>query len=105
MNTTNTPAFTIPAQIPTRVQQIDTLLGGDTVLLPIAQGCKAPTFKGWQRITVGAMRDLDYLARFSGSNIGVLLGKPTAAVIDSQSVKSDGHGGPVGYDAGKRIKG
>ena len=25
--------------------------------------------------------------------------------LDSQSVKSDGHGGPVGYDAGKRIKG
>jgi hypothetical protein len=24
--------------------------------------------------------------------------------LDSQSVKSDGHGGEVGYDAGKRIK-
>jgi transposase len=31
--------------------------------------------------------------------------RPTAAVLDSQSVKSDGHGGAVGYDAGKRIKG
>ena len=31
--------------------------------------------------------------------------RPTAASLDSQSVKSDGHGGPVGYDAGKRIKG
>jgi len=31
--------------------------------------------------------------------------KPTAAILDSQSVKSDGHGGEVGYDAGKRIKG
>ena len=31
--------------------------------------------------------------------------RPTAAILDSQSVKSDGHGGPVGYDAGKRIKG
>ena len=30
---------------------------------------------------------------------------PTAAILDSQSVKSDGHGGEVGYDAGKRIKG
>ena len=28
-----------------------------------------------------------------------------AAILDSQSVKSDGHGGEVGYDAGKRIKG
>ena len=31
--------------------------------------------------------------------------RPTAAVLDSQSVKSDGHGGKVGYDAAKRIKG
>lgn len=31
--------------------------------------------------------------------------QPTAAVLDSQSVKSAGHGGAVGYDAGKRIKG
>ncbi|MBU6411554.1 MAG: IS5 family transposase [Verrucomicrobiota bacterium] len=32
-------------------------------------------------------------------------GQPTAAILDSQSVKSAGHGGEVGYDAGKRIKG
>ena len=31
--------------------------------------------------------------------------RPTAAILDSQSVKSDGHGGKVGYDAGKKIKG
>ena len=31
--------------------------------------------------------------------------RPTAAILDSQSVKSDGHGGDVGYDAAKRIKG
>lgn len=29
---------------------------------------------------------------------------PTAAVMDSQSVKSDGHGGEFGYDAAKSIK-
>jgi putative transposase len=31
--------------------------------------------------------------------------RPTAAILDRQSVKADGHGGRVGYDAGKRIKG
>ena len=31
--------------------------------------------------------------------------RPTAAILDSQTVKSDPHGGAVGYDAGKRIKG
>lgn len=30
---------------------------------------------------------------------------PSAAILDSQSVKSDGHGGAVGFDAGKKIKG
>lgn len=31
--------------------------------------------------------------------------QPTAAILDSQSVKSAPHGGEVGYDAGKKIKG
>lgn len=31
--------------------------------------------------------------------------QPTAAILDSQSVKSAPHGGAVGYDAAKRIKG
>ncbi len=31
--------------------------------------------------------------------------RPTAAILDSQSVKSTGHGGSVGYDAAKQIKG
>ena len=31
--------------------------------------------------------------------------RPTAAILDSQSVKSDAHGGAVGYDAAQQIKG
>lgn len=31
--------------------------------------------------------------------------RPTAAILDSQSVKSAGHGAAVGYDAAKQSKG
>jgi transposase len=31
--------------------------------------------------------------------------RPTAAVLDSQTVRSNPHGGAVGYDAGKKTKG
>lgn len=31
--------------------------------------------------------------------------RPTAAILDSQTVRSAGHGGEVGYDAGKKTKG
>ena len=31
--------------------------------------------------------------------------RPTAAILDIQTVKSDCHGGPVGYDADEKIKG
>jgi hypothetical protein len=30
--------------------------------------------------------------------------QPTAAILDSQSVKSAGHGGPVGFDAANASK-
>ncbi len=42
----------------------------------------------------------DQVRQAAGKNI-----QPTAAILDSQSVKSDSHGGAVGFDAGKKIKG
>lgn len=42
----------------------------------------------------------DKVRQAAGKNI-----QPTAAILDSQSVKSDSHGGEVGYDAAKHIKG
>jgi putative transposase len=61
------------------------------------------TFRRWKR---------DHLWAALNDALRILVRKacgkrsqPTAAILDSQSVKSAGHGGEVGYDAGKRIKG
>lgn len=51
----------------------------------------------WERIN-GCLRALARAAQGKRS-------RPTAASLDSQSVKSDPHGGAVGYDAAKKIKG
>jgi len=40
------------------------------------------------------------LRRFEGKRK-----QPSAGIIDSQSVRSNAHGGLVGYDAGKKTKG
>jgi putative transposase len=60
-------------------------------------------FRLWARsglLEVVNSRLRKMLRRFEGKKP-----RPSAAVIDSQSVRSDRHGGPVGYDAGKKIKG
>lgn len=60
-------------------------------------------FRAWSRdCTWAALHDaLRVCVRAAAGRDG----QPSAAILDSQSVKSDGHGGPVGYDAAKKIKG
>ncbi len=60
-------------------------------------------FRRWRdRGLIRALLDVlrAHERRSDGRNV-----QPTAAILDSQSVKSDPHGGPVGYDAAKQIKG
>ena len=60
------------------LQQTRTRLAGPAVLLPIPANEKGPRFPEWQKTTLAAMDDPDYLARFRpGGNIGVLLGEPS----------------------------
>ena len=60
-------------------------------------------FRAWSRDgTWAALHDtLRECVRADAGRVA----QPSAAILDSQSVKSDGHGGAVGYDAAKKIKG
>jgi putative transposase len=60
-------------------------------------------FRAWSRDgTWAALHDALRVCARAGEGRAA---QPGAAILDSQSVKSDGHGGPVGYDAAKKIKG
>ncbi len=89
----------------------------EAILHVVKAGCQwrllPPTFPPWQTVyhhfrswsrdgTLSALHDrLRALVR---ATVGKRC-RPTAAVLDSQTVRSDPHGGLVGYDAGKKTKG
>lgn len=89
----------------------------DAVLYVVKTGCQwrelPKTFPPWQTVyhvfrrwcRDGTWERLNARLR---ARVRAAAGKdcrPTAGILDSQSVKSDPHGGAVGYDAGKRIRG
>lgn len=61
------------------------------------------TYRGWAKSgTMKVIHDalVEQVRLQEGRNI-----EPTAAIIDSQSVKGSAQGGGYGYDAGKKVKG
>lgn len=60
-------------------------------------------FRSWARS--GLLEAINSYLRTELRRLEGKRAKPTAGIIDSQSVRSSAHGGAVGYDAGKKIKG
>ncbi|NBB81171.1 MAG: hypothetical protein GVY36_17320 [Verrucomicrobia bacterium] len=71
-------ATTAPASL--AAQQ--NILGEDVVFLPIPKGEKGPRLKNWPEFELSYMQNPRYLAKFEEhTNIGVLLGHPSAHLI------------------------
>jgi len=88
---TSAPCNSTPASQPVGsypiLDELQALLGGKVVLVPIPRGQKRPVTRGWQNTNSTKMQSVDYKRALSQGNIGVLLGAPSdglcAVDIDS----------------------
>ena len=89
----------------------------DAVLYMVKSGCPwrllPKDFPSWKTVyhhfwawsRSGLLEAINTVLRESLRKLAGKKKRPSAAVIDSQSVRAAAHGGKVGYDAGKKTKG
>jgi putative transposase len=75
-------------------------------LLPADFPCWKTVYHHFRRWSLDGTLDLlNQALRAAARAIAGKRARPTAVVIDSQTVRSDPHGGDVAYDAAKKTKG
>lgn len=64
-----------------RVERLQGIFGTSVTLIPVAWGNKHPILKEFQKLSVEVMSDQGHLSMLERSNIGILVGPPSANLI------------------------